>query len=68
MSIYEKTSLLGLRMSQLANGAPSTLSKNDLETCKNEKEIARLELEKKVIPLKIVRESVAYNVNDMIII
>lgn len=68
MSIYEKTSIIGLRLSQLSNGAISTLSKKDLDMCKNIKEIARLELERKVIPLKIVRDNIAYSVNDMIVI
>tara|TARA_B110000261_G_C12794464_1_gene241718 strand:+ start:84 stop:341 length:258 start_codon:yes stop_codon:yes gene_type:complete len=68
MSIYEKTSILGLRLAQLANGASSTLSKKDLLLCKNEKEIVRMELEKKIIPLKIVRENIAYNLVDMIVI
>lgn len=68
MSIYEKTSIIGLRLSQLSNGAISTLSKKDLDMCKNIKEIVRLELERKVIPLKIVRDNIAYSVNDMIVI
>lgn len=68
MSIYEKTSILGLRLSQLANGATSTLSKKDLDNCANVKEIARLELEKKMIPLKIVRGNISYSLHDMIIV
>ena len=67
MSIYEKTSLLGLRMSQLSNGATTTLSQKELDSCKNVKEIARLELEKKKIPLKIVRNNISYSVTDLII-
>lgn len=68
MSIYEKTSILGLRLSQLANGAASTLSKKDLNTCKNIKDIARLELDQKVIPLKIVRGNISYSMHDMIVV
>lgn len=67
MSIYEKTSILGLRMSQLANGATTTLTQRELESCSNVKEIARLELDKKKIPLKIVRNNISYSVSDMII-
>ena len=67
MSIYEKTSILGLRMSQLANGAQTTLTLKELESCQNVKEIARLELDKKKIPLKLVRQNVSYSVSDLII-
>lgn len=67
MSIYEKTSLLGLRMSQLANGATTTLTQKETESCKNVKEIARLELEKKKMPLKIVRNHISYSIADMIV-
>ena len=67
MSIYEKTSILGLRMSQLSNGAQTTLTAKELETCQNVKEIARLELNKRKIPLKLVRENVSYSVSDLII-
>ena len=67
-SIYEKTAITGLRLSQLARGATSTLSQKDLDTCSNLKDIVKLELEKKLIPMKIVRDNESYSLTDMIII
>ena len=68
ISIYEKTAITGLRLSQLARGATSTLSQKDLDTCSNLKDIVKLELEKKLIPMKIVRDNESYSLTDMIII
>jgi DNA-directed RNA polymerase subunit K/omega len=55
MSIYEKTSIIGLRLTQLSQGAPSTLSDEDLKKCRSIREIVDMELEKKVIPFMIER-------------
>lgn len=52
---YEKTSLIGVRIEQLAYGSPSTLSIKDKEKCKNITDIAELELEQKVIPFMLCR-------------
>lgn len=52
---YEKTQLIGMRTEQLAYGAPTTLSIDDEESCKSIKQIAELELTKKLIPMIICR-------------
>lgn len=74
LSIYEKTKLLGLRMSQLANGSPTVLSMNVLPTDNvTIRTIAEKELYTKVLPFIIVRrlpnDNIEYwNLSDMIII
>ena len=55
MTIYEKTSLLGLRMQQLANGAQSYLDTKLLENVTNIEEIAHLELKYNKLPFLICR-------------
>ena len=52
---FEKTSIVGTRIEQLAYGSPSTLNDDDLKKCKNITQIAELELEKGVIPFMICR-------------
>ena len=51
---YEKTKILGLRMEQLARGAPTLI---DAETsgCRSIQEIALKELEERKLPFMIVR-------------
>jgi len=55
MTIYEKTSILGLRKQQLANGANSYLDSELLKDIKNIEDIALLELEHKKLPFLICR-------------
>ena len=52
---YEKTTIIGVRIEQLAYGSPSTLSEEDKKTCKNITEIAEKELSLGVIPFMICR-------------
>ena len=52
---YEKTSIVGVRIEQLAYGSPTTLSVEDAKKCKNITEIAEMELSKGVIPFMICR-------------
>lgn len=54
LSQYERTRVLSLRASALANGAPTTLSHlTDLPS--SAIEIAHLELEQGVVPMRLVR-------------
>ena len=55
MTIYEKTSILGLRKQQLANGANSYLNPELLKDIKNIDDIALLELEHNKLPFLICR-------------
>lgn len=55
MTIYERTSILGLRKQQLANGASSYLDNKYLEKIKDIEEIAELELKYKKLPFLICR-------------
>ena len=55
MTIYEKTSILGLRKQQLANGANSYLDSELLKDIKNIEDIALLELKHKKLPFLICR-------------
>ena len=55
MTIYEKTNIIGLRLEQLAMGAPSLLDDVDLKKCKNIHEVAERELELKLLPYMIQR-------------
>jgi DNA-directed RNA polymerase subunit K/omega len=72
MTKYEKTSIVGVRMEQLAYGAPSTLSVEELKKYKNIKDIANEELHQKKIPFMLLRtlpnKSQEYwRISDMII-
>ena len=71
LSIYEKTSILGLRLSQLSYGAKTVLSPQELENCKSVKDIVLKEYETKKIPLMIKRvlpnDAIEYwKIQDMI--
>lgn len=55
MTIYEKTSIIGMRAEQLSHGAPSTLQPEILEKMKSVLDIARKEFELRVIPMAIIR-------------
>mgnify|MGYP002629924220 CR=1 FL=1 len=52
---YERTTIIGVRIEQLAYGSPSTLDKENKKNCKNITEIAEKELETGVIPFMIYR-------------
>jgi DNA-directed RNA polymerase subunit K/omega len=72
MTKYEKTSIVGVRMEQLAYGAASTLSVEELKKFKNIKDIANEELRQKKIPFMLLRtlpnKSQEYwRIGDMII-
>lgn len=72
MTIYEKTNLIGLRLEQLAMGAPSLLDSDELQTCKNIHEVAEKELAQKKLPYMIRRNlgnnnQEVWKVNDMFI-
>jgi len=72
MTKYEKTSIVGVRMEQLAYGAPSTLSIEQLKKYNNIKDIANEELNQKKIPFMLLRtlpnKSQEYwRISDMII-
>ena len=43
MTIYERTNVIGLRLEQLAFGAPPLLNESELEKCTSLKDIAKLE-------------------------
>ena len=45
LTIYEKTSIIGLRKQQLVNGANSYLTKKELEDISNIEDIVQKELE-----------------------
>lgn len=55
MTIYEKTNVIGLRLEQLAFGAPSLLDKSQLEKCKSLRDIVDLELKNNLLPFMICR-------------
>lgn len=67
LSIYEKTSIIGLRLSQLEHGAKSTLSPEDVSKCDSIKQIVEMEFKKHKIPFKIVRENKEISINELII-
>tara|TARA_Y100000389_G_scaffold202103_1_gene246543 strand:+ start:1245 stop:1547 length:303 start_codon:yes stop_codon:yes gene_type:complete len=52
---YEKTTIIGVRIEQLAYGSSSTLSEEDRTSCKNITQIAEKELALGVIPFMICR-------------
>lgn len=68
LSIYEKTSILGLRMSQLEYGAKSTLSSQEVSKCNNVKEIAHMEFKQKKIPIKMMRGNQEFYAWDFVIV
>ena len=55
MTIYEKTNVIGLRLEQLAFGAPPLLNESELENCNSLRDIAELELKNHVLPFMICR-------------
>jgi DNA-directed RNA polymerase subunit K/omega len=55
ISKYEKTSIICLRLQQLANNSPTLLNNEELEKCKNINDIVDKEYKLKKIPLKICR-------------
>ena len=68
---YEKTLVIGSRIEQLVYGAPSLLDEEDVKTCANMREVAEMELKKKVLPFTITRtlpnnETSVMSVNEMI--
>jgi DNA-directed RNA polymerase subunit K/omega len=73
MSKYEKTQIIGLRLSQLAAGAKPVLSPDELANCNNIRDIVLKELFLKKIPFMICRElpnkeKVYWKVQDMIVV
>jgi DNA-directed RNA polymerase I, II, and III subunit RPABC2 len=69
MSKYERTKIIGMRMEQLARGAPSTVNVDNMETIR---EIALKELAERKIPYKVVRtnpdgQKVIWDIKDMIL-
>jgi len=69
MTRYEKTKLLGMRMEQLARGAPACV---DTTYLKNVRAIAMKELEERKLPLMIARhmpngKKEYWRIDDMIV-
>jgi DNA-directed RNA polymerase subunit K/omega len=70
MTKYEHTALIGVRMEQLAFGAPTTLSAEELQGLRGVQEIAREEMRLKRIPLTVTRSlpnssSEEWSANDL---
>jgi hypothetical protein len=55
LTIYEKTSIIGLRKQQLVNGANSYLSQKELENISSLQEIVYKEFELNKLPFMICR-------------
>lgn len=55
MTKYEHAALIGVRMEQLAFGAPSTLTEEELRGLKGVQAIAKEEMRLKRIPLTVTR-------------
>ena len=55
LTIYEKTSLIGLRKQQLVNGANTYLTKQELEDISNIEEIVEKEFKLNKLPFMICR-------------
>jgi len=76
MTKYEKAKLIGVRIEQLARGAPPVVSLDDVKSKYGEintRNIALLELETRKMPLKIQRktntgEIIQYKLEQLIII
>jgi DNA-directed RNA polymerase I, II, and III subunit RPABC2 len=69
MSKYERTKIIGMRMEQLARGAPPTV---DVTGMTDIRAISLKELSEKSIPFKIVRtnpdgQKVIWDIKDMIL-
>ena len=56
LTLYEKTSIIGLRKQQLVNGANSYLTKKELEGISNMEEIVQKELELNKLPFMLCRK------------
>ena len=56
LTIYEKTSAVGLRKQQIANGSQSTLDKETLKKLKSLDEIVNEEIKQKILPFVILRK------------
>lgn len=63
MTVYEKTNIIGLRLEQLAMGAPSLLDDETLKKCNSIKEVAQEELERKLLPY-MIRRNLGNNVKE----
>lgn len=74
LTMYEKTSILGLRKQQLTNGAKSYLDNKLIQKYNNDIEIiAKLELEEKKLPFIVCRTfpnglKEYYKLDDLIIL
>mgnify|MGYP003974372095 CR=1 FL=1 len=55
LTLYEKTSIIGLRKQQLVNGANSYLTKKELENISNIEEIVEKELKLNKLPFMLCR-------------
>tara|TARA_B100000401_G_C52540776_1_gene593667 strand:+ start:226 stop:510 length:285 start_codon:yes stop_codon:yes gene_type:complete len=55
LTLYEKTSIIGLRKQQLVNGANSYLTKKELENISTMEEIVQKELELNKLPFMLCR-------------
>ena len=55
LTIYEKTAVFGLRKQQIANGASTYLTDNELSNVKNIDDIVDLELKYNKIPFMLCR-------------
>jgi hypothetical protein len=55
LSLYEKTSIIGLRKQQLVNGANSYLTKQELNNISSMEEIVHKELEMNKLPFMLCR-------------
>lgn len=55
MTRFEQTTMLGVRMEQLAQGSPSVLSDEELKGLTSVEAIANKELELKKIPFMVLR-------------
>ena len=55
LTIYEKTSIIGLSKQQLVNGANSYLTKKELEDISNIEDIVQKELEMNKLPFMLCR-------------
>ena len=56
LTIYERTSILSLRMEQLANGAPSYLDLSKIKGVTDIRKVAEIELKEKKIPFMVCRK------------
>jgi DNA-directed RNA polymerase subunit K/omega len=69
---YEKTTLIGVRIEQLAYGSPTTLDEEQKNKCRDITEMAEKELELGVIPFMIYRHlpnrtEEYWKINDLIV-